>query len=120
MLRKFFAFTLLSILGLTLACSSNRNTNARNDNPNAARNDKEAVEKSLDQAGFSGLRVEWDKDKRVIALNGRVRSPELKTKAGEVAQQAAPGDVVSNQLSIEPVDQEHAAKTIERNVDDAI
>ncbi|MGZ4819033.1 MAG: BON domain-containing protein [Terriglobales bacterium] len=120
MLRKFFAFTLLSILGLALACSSNRNTNARNDNPNAARNDKEAVEKSLDQAGFSGLRVEWDKDKRVIALNGRVRSPELKAKAGDVARQAAAGNVVSNQLSIEPVDDEHAAKTIERNVDDAI
>jgi osmotically-inducible protein OsmY len=122
MLRKTFAATLALALALAAGCTTNRNTTtARNDtNPNAARNDKEAVEKSLDQAGYSGIHVDWDKDKRVIALNGKVRSAELKTKAGEVAQQAAPGNVVSNQLSIEPVDNEHAAKTIERNVDGAI
>lgn len=123
MLRKTFAAMLALALALAVGCTTNRNnTTAANDNGrnNAARNDKEVVEKSLDQAGFSGIRVDWDKDKRVIALNGRVRSPELKTKAGEVAQQAAAGDVVSNQLSIEPVDQERAAKSIESNVDGAI
>jgi len=121
MLRKFSAFAVVLMLAFAVACSSNRDsTTARNDNPNAARNDKEAVEKSLDQAGFNGLRISWDKDKRVIELNGRVRSPELKTKAGEVAQQAAPGNVIANQLSVEPVDQERAAKSIESNVDDAI
>jgi len=123
MLRKTFAAMLAMALMLAVGCTNNRNNpTAANDNGrnNAARNDKEAVEKSLDQAGYSGIHVDWDKDKRVIALNGKVRSPELKTKAGEVARQAAPGNVVSNELSIEPVDNEHAAKTIERNVDGAI
>ncbi len=121
MLRKSFAVALAMALALAVGCTSNRNANtAANERNNTARNDKEVVEKSLDQAGYSGINVDWDKDKRVIALNGRVRSEELKTKAGQVAQQAAPGDVISNQLSIEPVDQEHAAKTIEKNVDGAI
>ncbi len=118
MLKKFCVLTLAPLLALAIACNSNR-TGVRNDN--APRDDKQAVEKSLDQAGFGhDIRVAWDKDKRVIELNGRVRSNELKTKAGEVAQQAAPGNVVANQLSIEPVDQERAAKSIESNVDDAI
>lgn len=111
MLRKTFAAVLVLALGLAVACTNSKQQ---------ARNDKENVVKALDQAGYSGVRVDWDKDKRVIGLNGRVRSPELKAKAGEVAAQAAPGDVISNQLSVEPVDQESAAKKIESNVDDAI
>ncbi len=81
---------------------------------------KDAVSKALQQAGFNDIRVDEDRDKGVITLNGRVRSPELKAHAEEVAKAAAPGKVVSNQLSIEPVDQESAAKKIESNVDDAI
>ena len=117
MLRKFCVLTIAPVLALAIACSSNRTTTASN---NAPRDDKQAVEKSLDQAGLNGIHVAWDKDKRVIELNGRVRSPELKSKAGDVAQQAAPGNVIANQLSIEPVDNERAAKNIESNVDDAI
>ena len=50
----------------------------------------------------------------------KTRSDELKSRASEVAQSAAPGVVVSNELSIEPVGAESAAKKIEGNVDDAI
>lgn len=81
---------------------------------------KETVSKALQQAGFNDVKVDEDRDKGVITLNGRVRSPELKAHAEEVAKAAAPGKVVANQLSIEPVDQESAAKKIESNVDDAI
>lgn len=112
MLRQILCFLVVATLTLAVACSSNGNSNARND--------KQAVEKSLDQAGFKDVRVDWDKDKRVISLNGKVRSPELKTKAGEVAAQAAAGEVVANQLSVEPVDQEAPAKKIASNVDEAI
>ena len=117
MLNKFLAAVLVMTLGLAVGCTSNRNNTATNDNPP---NHKENVAKSLDQAGYSGIDVDYDKDKRVVTLNGRVRSPELKDKAGEVAQQAAPGHVVSNQLSVQPVDQEASAREIEKNVDDAI
>lgn len=112
LMRKVLFVLVAGMLALALACSSNRNPQQRSD--------KQAVEKSLEQAGFNDIRVDWDKDKRVISLNGRVRSPELKEKAGQVAQQAAAGEVVSNQLSVEPVDNESAAKSIEKNVDDAI
>ncbi len=112
MLRNILGFVLVAALSLSVACSSNRNANNRND--------KDVVAKALDQAGFNNIRVDWDKDKRVISLNGRVRSPELKANAGEVAAKAAPGDVVSNELSIEPLDAEHTAKKIESNVDGAI
>ncbi|MGI9101936.1 MAG: BON domain-containing protein [Terriglobales bacterium] len=112
--RNLIGFVVAALLVIGIACSSNRNE------PAAAKNDKQSVEKSLDQAGFSGIRVDWDKDKKVLSLNGRVRSPELKAKAGEVAQASAPGEVVSNQLSIEPVDVESKAKSIEKNLDASI
>ncbi len=100
----------LLLVGLA-ACSGNRNrTHIKNN-----------VEKALTQAGFEhDVTVAFDQAKGVVALTGRVRSDELKTKAGQVAQDAAPGSVVSNQLSIEPVDQEQKARQIESNVDDAI
>ncbi len=116
MLKKnMIAFTMAGLLAVAVACSSNRSNQ-----PTAANNDKQAVEKSLDQAGFNDIKVDWDKDKKVLTLNGRVRSPELKAKAGEVAQASAPGEVVSNQLSIEPVDVEAKAKKIEKNLDESI
>lgn len=91
------------------SCSSNRTDIKQN------------VEKSLTQAGYEhDVNVKVDHDKRVVTLTGRVRSEELKAKAGEVAQAAAPGHVVSNELSVEPVDQEHAARQIEGNVDEGI
>jgi osmotically-inducible protein OsmY len=116
--KKIFATVLFCALTWLVGCSSNRNTASNGTNPD--RDTKTAVEKSLDQAGYSGVRVDYDRDNRVITLNGRVRSPELKARASEVAQAAAQGEVVANQLSVEPVDKESAAKKIEGNVDDAI
>jgi osmotically-inducible protein OsmY len=100
------------ILGLSVACTKKQN---------AARVDKDAIEKALDQAGFGrDVKTDIDADKGVVTLNGKVRSPELKDKAAQVVQAAAPGTIVANQISVEPVDQESAAKKIEGNVDDAI
>lgn len=108
-----FGIALLLTLGLSLGCSSNKN--------NGPRVDKDAVEKSLDQAGFGhDVKVDIDHDKNVVTLNGKVRSPELKEKAAQAAQAAAPGAIVANQVSIEPVDGEQAARKIEGNVDEAI
>ncbi len=98
-------------LVLAVGCSSQRaNTRA----------EKENVEKALDQAGLKDVKVDLDRDKGVITLNGRVRSQELKQKAAEVAKNASGGEVIANQLSVEPVDNEGAARKIESNVDEAI
>ena len=88
---------------------------------NARANLKENVSKSLAQAGFEhDVNVDVDQNKGVVTLKGRVRSQELKDHAGQVAQTAAPGDVIANELSVEPVDEEKSARAIESNVDDAI
>lgn len=87
----------------------------------AAQQVQTAVEKSLDQAGFgSDLKVDIDHNKKVVTLDGAVRSMELKHKAGGVATAAAPGYVVANQLGVEPVDGEEKAREIQANLDEGI
>lgn len=104
-----------------IACNRNSNAPATANNAAAPRDMKQDVEKSLAQAGFEhDVNVDLDHDKGVVTLKGRVRSEDLKARAGQVAQQAAPGHVIANELSVEPVDQEKQAKAIESNVDDAI
>lgn len=114
-LRNYVAAAMLSlciILSLAFTAACNRKAAG----PNA-----DAVEKSLDQAGFGhDVKVHVDHDKNLVTLNGKVRSQDLKDKAAQVAQQSASGSVISNQLSVEPVDNEASARKIESNVDDAI
>ena len=104
---------LIAVLLCTLAV-------ACNSNQRQARDQREAVDKALQQAGYDHIKVDYDRDKKLVTLDGKVRSQELKDRAAQVAQTAAPGQVVANQLSIEPVDEESAAKKIESNTDDAI
>lgn len=103
--------TLTASLAFGPACS---------DKQKAASQTKDNVEKSLQQAGFKDVKVDTDADKRVITLNGKVPSQELKDRAEDAAKSAASGYIVANQLSIEPVGQEGAARKIEENIDDAI
>jgi len=53
-------------------------------------------------------------------LGGKVHTEDAKNRAGDVAKSAAPNRVIANEISIEPVDNESAAKDIAKNVDDAI
>jgi len=114
--KHLFLLVLAAALCLSVACTNSRTTanTANADNP------KDNVANALKQAGYDDVNVDWDADKKVITLKGRTRSDDLKSRASEVAQQAAPGVVVSNELSIEPVGAESAAKKIEGNVDGAI
>src|SRR5687767_6633730 len=63
---------------------------------------EEAVKSSLQNAGFKDVKVEENREKGVITLNGSVRTEEEKRAAEEAAKAAAPGVVVANQISIEP------------------
>src|SRR5205823_6237578 len=49
-----------------------------------------------------------------------VKSDEEKRQAGELAQAAAPGRVVANELAVRPEGAEGTGKTADANVDDAI
>jgi len=99
----------LLLIVATLGCSKN--------NAPAA---KENVEQSLKQNGFTAVNVDEDRDKGVITLKGDVNSDEQKQRAGQVAQQAAPGKVVANELGVRPAGMESTAEKVQSNTDDAI
>ncbi len=92
-----------------VACSRTNNTSY-----------KDSVKKALEQADLTDVTVSEDAGKNTITLGGKVHSENAKQQAEQVAQAAAGNRVVANEISVEPVDQASAAKSIERNTDDAI
>ncbi len=102
---------LFVILGAVLGCSKQRaNTPAMKDN----------VEQALKQNGMDKINVDEDRDKGVITLKGDVGSEDQKGQAQQVAQQAAPGRVIANELAVRPQGMEDTAKKVESSTDDAI
>jgi osmotically-inducible protein OsmY len=81
---------------------------------------KAAVEKSLEQADLKGISVSEDVDKNTIKLEGTLHSDNAKTNAGDVAQSAAPGRTIANEISVQPVGAESEAKSESSALDDAI
>lgn len=98
-------------VGVLVGCSSQRAST-----PPA----KDNVVNALKNKGMDNINVDEDRDKGVITLKGDVRSDEQRQQAGEIAQGAAPGRVISNELAVRPAGEEGTAKKIESNTDDAI
>lgn len=92
-----------------VACSRTNNNSYR-----------ESVKKALEQADLTDVTVSEDAGKNTITLGGKVHSENAKQQAAQVAQPAAGNRVVANEISVEPVDQGSAARSIEHNTDDAI
>ncbi|HWR16332.1 MAG TPA: BON domain-containing protein [Terriglobales bacterium] len=102
----------LLMLAFAVACSQQRAN---------APSHKDAVENALKSGGYDNVNVDEDRDKRVITLKGDVRSEEDKARAAQLAQNAANGMVVANELGVRPEgDAGDQAKTIDKNTDDAI
>jgi osmotically-inducible protein OsmY len=99
---------LLALL-FTLACSQ-RQTVSYGD----------TVKKALEQADLKDVTVTEDRDKNTITLGGKLHSEDAKQQAAQIAQSVAGNRIVVNQISVEPVGNETAAKKIESNVDDGI
>jgi hyperosmotically inducible periplasmic protein len=102
------ALVLALIVGV--ACSNRANTMSYGDN----------VKKALEQADLKDVTVSEDRDKNTITLGGKVHSENAKQQAGEVAQASAGNRIVANEISVQPVGEESAARNIAENVDDAI
>ena len=100
---------LLVALLATVACSQ-RQTVSYGD----------SVKKALEQADLKDVTVTEDRDKNTITLGGKLHSEDAKQQAGQVAQSAAGNRIIVNQISVEPVGDETAAKRVESNVDDGI
>ena len=75
---------------------------------------------TLAQADLKDVTVSEDRDKNTITLGGKLHSDDAKQRAAEIAQSAADGSVIANEISVEPVGKESDARKIESNVDDAI
>jgi hyperosmotically inducible periplasmic protein len=105
------ALVALLVIGVTVGCSQQRaNAPAVKDN----------VENALKQGGLNNINVDEDRDKGVITLKGDVQSEDQKKQAESLAQNAAPGRVVANELALRPAGMEDTARKVESNTDDAI
>lgn len=110
---RIYSVVLTAVLALAalVGCSSQRaNTPPAKDN----------VKNALDQKGMGDINVDEDRDKGVITLKGDTKDEATRKEAGEIAQAAAPGKVIANELAVRPVGEEGTAKKIDSNVDDAI
>ena len=94
----------------TLGCNQQRATN-----PSV----KDNVVKSLEQAGFREVNVDEDKNKGVITLKGKVGSQDDKSRAEDIARQAAGNSVVANELLVTGVSEDRA-EDVASATDDAI
>ncbi len=108
---RFMAALSILAISLALGCSNHGSSN-----PSL----KDNVHKALQQADLQNVTVDEDGGKNLITLGGTVHSPDAKARAMEVAKAAAPNRVIANQISIQPVDQEAAARKISSDVDTAI
>lgn len=125
-MRRFNCVAIAVLLLLLAGVGCNKqNENASNPNTNTAApanttNVKDAVSKALEQADLKDVHVQDDTDKNVTTLSGVVHSQDAKDRAAEVAKSAAPGRIIANELSVQPVGAESQAKGIASNVDDGI
>jgi osmotically-inducible protein OsmY len=81
---------------------------------------KEQVKTALEQADLKDVSVSEDTANRTITLTGTLHSEESKEKADEIARANAGKEVVANEISVEPIGNESAARGVESNQDDAI
>ena len=81
---------------------------------------KDQVKKALEQNDLKDVKVAEDIDKNVVTLSGTVHNQDNKVRAEQVARAAAPGRIVADEISVQPVGQESAAKEISKDEDTAI
>jgi osmotically-inducible protein OsmY len=101
--------TLLALLS-SIACSQRQN------NPFY----KDSVKNALEQADLNSVTVDEDRDKNTITLGGTLHSEDAKRQAAQIAQASAGNRIIVNQISVQPVGNEAAARKIAAHVDDGI
>lgn len=101
----------LTLTGLVVLAGCNRADHA---------DVKDAVDQAMTQNNLGVVKVSQDREKGVLTLTGDVDSADKKTQAQTVAQQAAPGYAISNELGVRPVGYESQAKSVDSNLDSGI
>ena len=107
-LSAFAAVTLVSAVLLGTAC------NKTNDSY------KDQVKTALEQADLKSVTVNEDASKNTVTLSGTLHSDDAKSRAATIAQANAGPRIIANEISVEPVGNEGAARKMESNLDDGI
>src|ERR1700730_17547045 len=110
-MKSIFATFAVAVLISCLGCSNRTGDNVSY---------KDGVKRALEQAELTDVSVAEDRDKNTVTLGGTVHSDEAKSKAADVATEAAGNRTLVNEVSVQPVGAESDAKSIASNVDDAI
>jgi osmotically-inducible protein OsmY len=109
--KSMFRFALLTIvLALATGCSSQ---------PQSA-DVKDATEKSLKDAGFKDVTVSQDRSKGVVTIGGHVDSQEDKARAEAIAKASAGGQIVADEIGVQPAPTAKIAKEVSADQDAAI
>jgi hyperosmotically inducible periplasmic protein len=107
--KVFTLVVAVPVLLLGIACTNQRQTSY-----------KDSVKAALEQADLKDVNVSEDKDRNTITLGGTLHSGDAKQKATDVAKANAGERIVVNEVAVEPVGQESAAKNVASNLDDGI
>ena len=81
--------------------------------------EKASVNQALNGSNLSSIDVSQDRDKGVITLKGNVATGDDKTRAGDLAKQAAPDYTIANEIGVRPPDAANAG-SVASNTDSAI
>jgi hyperosmotically inducible protein len=105
--RTILVLPLLA-LALGLGCQQQR----------AAESPEDKIQPALNQAQISGINVSENRETRTITLTGEVDSPELKSRAEEIARANASGWTVNNEIAVRQLGEAGAAEQREENAED--
>lgn len=111
-MKRIMALCVLVVALLAAVACTNRRTDQNSY--------KDSVSQALEQADLKDVTVAEDRDKNTITLGGKLHSEEAKAKAGEVAKSVAPGRVIANEISVQPVGAESESKQVTSNLDDGV
>jgi hyperosmotically inducible protein len=78
------------------------------------------IKDSLKDAGLRDISVSQDRDKGVVTLSGNVAEEGDKVRAAEIAKSVAGSQVVANEIAVVPRGIESEAKTVNKDLDEAI
>jgi hyperosmotically inducible protein len=108
-MKTLITASLLAVLLVAAGCNqTNRKSEA------------DAVKQALQQADLKDVTVSDDTDKNTVTLGGTLHSDDAKTRAGDIAKQAAPDRTIANEISVQPLGDESQAKGVASNLDDGI
>jgi osmotically-inducible protein OsmY len=107
---KSMYLTLLTIVALAGCSQPSRRS------PDVAKD----IRDSLDHARFTDVSVSQDRDKGVVTLSGHVAADRDKAQAQAIAQTIAGGQVVANEIAVQPPGLEGDAKRVTADLDKGI